>query len=94
MQEKHKNGCNILIMNLTISKNMCFPKNAYKTTTSIPPLLPPAKSKVFYRRKSHLAGHLHLFQRRSVIGWKSNRGGDITMPLSLKTKGSAGYRDQ
>ena len=37
---------------------------------------------------------LHLLQRRFVIGWESNRYGDITMPLSLKTIGSAGYRDQ
>ena len=37
---------------------------------------------------------LHLLQRRFVIGWESNRYGDITMPLSLKTIGSAGYRNQ
>ena len=37
---------------------------------------------------------LHLFQTRFVIGWENNRDGDITMPLSLKTIGSAGYRDQ
>ena len=29
-----------------------------------------------------------------MIGWENNRDGDITMPLSLKTIGSAGYRDQ
>ena len=29
-----------------------------------------------------------------VIGWENNRDGDITMPLSLKTIGSAGYKDQ
>ena len=31
---------------------------------------------------------------RFVIGWENNMDGDITMPLSLKTIGSAGYRDQ
>ena len=36
----------------------------------------------------------HLFQTAIVIGWKNNRGGDITMPLALKTIGSAGYRHQ
>ena len=38
--------------------------------------------------------NLHLFQTRFVIGWENNRDGDVTMPLSLKTIGSAGYRDQ
>ena len=37
---------------------------------------------------------LHLFRTRFVIGWENNKDGDITMPLSLKTIGSAGYRDQ
>ena len=37
---------------------------------------------------------LHLFRTRFVIGWGNNRDGDITMPVSLKTIGSAGYRDQ
>ena len=37
---------------------------------------------------------LHLFQTRSVIGWENNKDGDITMPLYLKTIGSAGYWDQ
>ena len=37
---------------------------------------------------------LHLFQTRFVIGWENNGNGDITMPLSLKTTGSAGYKDQ
>ena len=31
---------------------------------------------------------------RFVIGPENNRDGDITMLLSLKTIGSAGYRDQ
>ena len=35
---------------------------------------------------------LHLFQTRFVIDWENNRDGDKTMPLSLKTTGSAGYR--
>ena len=37
---------------------------------------------------------LHLFQTMFVIGWENIRDGDITMPLSLKTIGSVGYRDQ
>ena len=37
---------------------------------------------------------LHLFQTRFVIGWENNRDSFITMPLSLKTIGSVGYRDQ
>ena len=37
---------------------------------------------------------LHLFQTRFVIGWENNRDGDKTMPLSMKTIGSAGHRDQ
>ena len=35
---------------------------------------------------------LHLFQTRFVIGWENNKNGYKTMPLSLKTIGSAGYR--
>ena len=31
---------------------------------------------------------------KAVIGWENNMDGDITMPISLKTIGSAGYRDQ
>ena len=34
------------------------------------------------------------FQTTIVFGWKNNRDGDITMPISLKTIGSAGYRHQ
>ena len=41
-----------------------------------------------------LGADLHLFQTWFVIGWENNRDGDITMPLSLKTIGSAGYKDQ
>ena len=37
---------------------------------------------------------LHLFQTRFVIDRENNRDGDITIPLSRKTIGSAGYRDQ
>ena len=36
----------------------------------------------------------HLFETTIVIGWKNNRDGDIIMPLSLKTIGSAGYMHQ
>ena len=35
-----------------------------------------------------------FFQTRFLIGWENNRDSDITMPLSPKTIGSAGYRDQ
>ena len=38
--------------------------------------------------------HVHCIQTRFVIGWKNNKNGDISMPLSLKTIGNAGYRDQ
>ena len=41
-----------------------------------------------------MGADLPLFQARFVIGWENNRDGDITMPLSLKTIGSAGYWDQ
>ena len=41
-----------------------------------------------------LGADLHLFVTRFVIGWENSRDGDITMPLSLKTIGSAGYKDQ
>ena len=38
---------------------------------------------------------VHVFQTRFVIGWKNNKDGDIiSMPLSLKTIGNAGYRNQ
>ena len=55
MTEKHKNGCNILIMTFTTLE-----KYVYYSTKSLkqrcqPPPLPPAKSKVFSHRKSHLA---------------------------------------
>ena len=36
----------------------------------------------------------HLFQTRFVIGWENNRDSFVTMPLSPKTIGSVGYRDQ
>ena len=36
---------------------------------------------------------LHLFQTRFVIRWENKRDGDITMPLSLESIGSAGYMD-
>ena len=45
-------------------------------------------------RKSKSRVDLHEFQTRFVIGWENNRDGDITMPLSLKTIGCAGCRDQ
>ena len=45
-------------------------------------------------RKSKSSVDLHRFQTRFVIGWENNRDGGITMPLSLKTIGCAGCRDQ
>ena len=41
-----------------------------------------------------LGADLHLFQTRFVISWENNRDGNIAMPLSLKTIGSAGYKDK
>ena len=45
-------------------------------------------------RQADSGADLHLFQTRFVIGWENNRDDDITIPLSLKAIGSAGYRDQ
>ena len=55
-------------------------------------VLRSAKNVISY--KQLVRADLHLFQTWFVIGWKNNRDGDITMPVSLKTIGSAGYRDQ
>ena len=86
-------------MTFTNLEKYVYSKKLLKTTTSTLLPLSPAKSKVFSRRKSHLAtavigADLYPFQARFVIGWENNGDGDITMPLSLKTIGSAGYRDQ
>ena len=76
------------------------PKKCFKKQRRQPPPHPPAKSKVFLRRKSHLATAViggrpaPIPKQDSLIGRKNNRDGDITMPLSLKAIGSAGYRDQ
>ena len=45
-------------------------------------------------RQADSGADLHLFQTRLMIGWEKSRDDDITMPLSLKAIGSAGYRDQ
>ena len=46
-------------------------------------------------RQAGSGADLHpWFQTRFVIGWENNRNDDITMPLSLKAIGNAGYRDQ
>ena len=45
-------------------------------------------------RQADSGADLHLFQTRFVTGWENNRDDDITIPLSLKAIGSAGYRDQ
>ena len=37
---------------------------------------------------------LHISQTRFVIGWENKSNGDMTMPLSMKTIDSAGYKDQ
>ena len=56
-------------------------------TTMQPPTPPSSKVEgIFVPKKSP--------GTRFVIGWENNGDGDITMPLSLKTIGSAGYRDQ
>ena len=44
--------------------------------------------------RDYTRADLNLFQTRFGIGWENNRDGDMTMPLSLKTIGNAGYRDQ
>ena len=46
------------------------------------------------KRHLQFRADLHLFLKHFVIGWENNRDGDITMPLSLKTIGSAVYRYQ
>ena len=45
-------------------------------------------------RESKFRVNLHRLQTRFMNGWEKNRDGDIAMPLSLKTIGSAGYRDK
>ena len=45
-------------------------------------------------RQADSGADLNLFQTRFVIGWENNRDDDITISLSLKAIGSAGYRDQ
>ena len=37
MKEKHRNGCNILIMTFTNLKKICVFQKVLKTTTSTPP---------------------------------------------------------
>ena len=57
MKEKNiKNGCNILIMTFTTLEKYVYSKKGLKQRRQPPPPqpLPPAKSKVFSRRKSHL----------------------------------------
>ena len=54
MKEKHKNGCNILIITFTNLEKYVYSKKSLKQRRQPPPLS-PAKSKVFSRRKSHLA---------------------------------------
>ena len=49
MKEKHKNGCNILIMTFTSLEKYVYSKKCLKQGRQ-PPTLPPAKSKVFSRR--------------------------------------------
>ena len=88
------------------SRKSAFQK-VLKTTTSSqpsPPHPPPPhphpfvqQSRKYFRAKKVIwlrllqGADLHLFQTRFVIGWENNRGGDMTMPLSLKTISSAGY---
>ena len=50
MKEKHKSGCNILIMTFTNLEKYVYSK-VLKTTTSIPPPLSPAKSGYFRAEK-------------------------------------------
>ena len=76
---------------------MCIIQKVLKTTTSTPhPSLQQSRryfqaQKVTWLRV-RIGADLHPFQTRFVIGWENNGDGDITMPLSLKTIGSAGYK--
>ena len=54
MKEKHRNGCNILIMILTHLEKYVYSKRAQKNDVN-PRRLSWALSKVFSRRKSQLA---------------------------------------
>ena len=49
---------------------------------------------VLFSRSDRSEFWLNGSRPRFVIGSENNRDGDITMPLFLKTIGSAGYRDQ
>ena len=55
MKEQQKNGCKYPNNDLYQSRKICVFQKVLKTTTSTPLALSPAKSKVFSRRKSHLA---------------------------------------
>ena len=56
MKEKNiKNGCNILLKTFANLEKYVYAKKGLKQRSQPPPQpLPPAKSKVFSRRKSHL----------------------------------------
>ena len=53
-EKKHKYGCHILIMIFTNLEKYVYSKKCLKQRRQPPPLL-PEKSKVFSRRKRHLA---------------------------------------
>ena len=54
MKEKHKNDFNILLMTFINLEKYVYSKKCLKQRRQPPPL-PSPKSKVFSRRKSHLA---------------------------------------
>ena len=99
MKEKHKNGWNILIMIFTKLKKYLYSKKCLKQRRQ-PPTPPSSKvESIFTPKKSPGYGCYrgptctHSKQGLWLAG-KTKRDGDMTMPLSLKTIGSAGYRDQ
>ena len=65
MKEKHKNGCNILIMTFTNLEKYVYSKKGLKQRRQ-PPTLPPAKSQVFSRRYFLTAAK----RSRSNRAWK------------------------
>ena len=68
MKEKHKNGCNILIITFTNLEKYVYSKNEClkQRRQPLPPSLPPGKSKVFSRRKSHLAAAVTLGRPKPI----------------------------
>ena len=47
-----------------------------------------------FRKIGESSGRPAPTTNKVLIGWVKDSDGDITMPISLKTIGNAGYRDQ